>query len=238
MDACPSGWLDPVCRVVRVRAAPFPRQVLKMVPCREPGGPDSTPALPFARATPQVPSCALASAARPTSLSHFPGTWDANRATGSPAARGSLPALWISLWATAHERASWFWGHTCYLERALSPVETEPCFPDFSKLVLVQDDLPDALGREPAGPSRAASRAQRRSPTAWNLRSHSRLTSVHTPQTPEPRAPRRPPERGLRGPAGLCVSPRGPPAHGARVRTQPRPLPAVWPWAGQGPWAQ
>lgn len=32
MDACPSGWLDPVRRVARGRAAPFPRQVLRTVP--------------------------------------------------------------------------------------------------------------------------------------------------------------------------------------------------------------
>lgn len=168
-----------------------------MVSCYEPGGPDSAPALPFAR---QVPFCAWASAARPTPFSHFPGTWDPNRAKGSPAARGSQPALRLSPWAMACERALWSWGHTCSLETASSPVETEPCFPDFSRLVLVQEgDLPDILGRDPPGPPVPprglgdAARLPRACP-------HTPGQPLSTPRRPQSWAPRASSQAGSPGP--------------------------------------
>lgn len=194
-----------------------------MVSCYEPGGPDSAPALPFAR---QVPFCAWASAARPTPFSHFPGTWDPNRAKGSPAARGSQPALRISPWAMACEHASWSWGHTCSLERASSPVETEPCFPDFSRLVLVQEgDLPDTLGRDPPGPPVPprglgdAARLPRACP-------HTPGQPLSTPRRPQSWAPRASSQAGSPGPwRGVRVS-QGPACPGASCVAVggPRPL--------------
>lgn len=99
--------------------------------------------------------------------------------------------------------ASWSWGHTCRLETATPPAETEPRFPEFSKPVLVQEgDLPDALGRDPPVPP----------VPPRGLRDAARPpgTCADTPGQPLS-APRRPQSRGPPGvpPSGVSSAPLG-----------------------------